>query len=283
MTDADIDPRLRGKTYVVGVGVQKAGTTWLHDYLAGQPDIYMSERKEMHYFDARFGAKANKIGPMMIRQLKRHLEQIDDRGPIRYSDKFTELLDMVRMQYDEQGYPDYFARRVAGQKLFGEITPAYALIGEEGFSCMKRFFPRVKVIYLMRDPVERHHSMMRMAEDDRNDPGFATRSFIETLDRPFGRNMADYPAHIDALRKVFAPEEMYFGFYETLFTEQEIGRLCAFLDIPFAPAAYDTRLNKSSAKSTLDPALAAEARRKLGFVYDYCRKTFDNVPESWRA
>src|SRR5215208_108045 len=42
------------RTYFVGIGAQKAGTTWLHDYLSSRPDTFMSPIKELHYFDAEF-------------------------------------------------------------------------------------------------------------------------------------------------------------------------------------------------------------------------------------
>lgn len=41
----------RRKVNLFIIGAQKAGTTALHAYLAGHPDIFMSERKELHFFD----------------------------------------------------------------------------------------------------------------------------------------------------------------------------------------------------------------------------------------
>ena len=36
----------------IGIGAQKAGSTWLHQLLSSHPDIYMPHsRKEVHYFD----------------------------------------------------------------------------------------------------------------------------------------------------------------------------------------------------------------------------------------
>ena len=39
-------------TYLFGVGATKAGTTWMHRYLAAHPDCHMRAVKELHYFDA---------------------------------------------------------------------------------------------------------------------------------------------------------------------------------------------------------------------------------------
>lgn len=40
----------------LGIGVPRAGTTWLHTLLAGHPDIYLpTKRKEIRFFDRHFG------------------------------------------------------------------------------------------------------------------------------------------------------------------------------------------------------------------------------------
>jgi hypothetical protein len=148
---------------------------------------------------------------------------------------------------------------------------------------MRGLFPRVRIIYLMRDPVERHHSLMRMKEEARGEPGFAARNFLLTLDSRFSHGMADYRSHLEALQAVFTPEELFVGFYETLFSDAEIERLCAFLGIDFMPAAYGTRLNTSSAARSLDPELVRTAVKRLKPTYDYCRQVFGELPAAWQG
>jgi hypothetical protein len=38
----------------LGIGAQKAGTTWLYENLRRHPGLYMPDRKELHYFDWYF-------------------------------------------------------------------------------------------------------------------------------------------------------------------------------------------------------------------------------------
>ena len=38
----------------LGIGAQKAGTTWLHENLRSHPELYLPEAKELHYFDWNF-------------------------------------------------------------------------------------------------------------------------------------------------------------------------------------------------------------------------------------
>jgi flagellin-specific chaperone FliS len=40
--------------YFVGIGAQKAGTTWLANYLDAHPQVAFSPIKELHFFDAVF-------------------------------------------------------------------------------------------------------------------------------------------------------------------------------------------------------------------------------------
>ena len=35
----------------IGIGTQKAGTTWLYDMLAQNPSVWLPPLKELHYFD----------------------------------------------------------------------------------------------------------------------------------------------------------------------------------------------------------------------------------------
>lgn len=39
----------------IGIGAQRAGTTWLHNCLAQHPEVYMAAAKELHFFYAHYG------------------------------------------------------------------------------------------------------------------------------------------------------------------------------------------------------------------------------------
>jgi hypothetical protein len=45
---------------LIGLGAQRAGTTWLHDQLAAHPQVYVpARRKEIHFFDRYFDRGLN--------------------------------------------------------------------------------------------------------------------------------------------------------------------------------------------------------------------------------
>lgn len=278
-----IDPRLKDKTFVCGVGVQKAGTTWLHDYLADRGDIYMSTPKEIHFFDTLYAAERNAdLEGRFLSQVIKRLKGSSPDDPPGKRRKLLTMLDMYRMYIDDDGYADYFARRVGDNMLFGEITPAYCLIGEEGFSHIRRLFPKIKIIYLMRDPIDRHYSMSRMAVK-RNASGLtAEEYFRKSLDRPFGRGMGNYQYHLETLREMFKPDELFIGYYENLFNDAQIQRICDFLGVPFMTGDYGFHANKSEEGQGLTSDMVMLAREAFDGVYSYCKKTLPDVPKSWR-
>lgn len=104
----------------VGIGAQKAGTTWLYEMLRLHPDIAFPAGKEVHFWDHHYG-----------------------RG--------------------NAWYRSLFERSESGNRKTGEITPAYAILPEERIRECREHFPDVKLIYLIRNPIERAWSSAKMA------------------------------------------------------------------------------------------------------------------------
>ena len=75
------------------------------------------------------------------------------------------LVDRISMIYDETAYRRYFEDRVPDDiNHFGEITPSYSVLNPEGFEDARSQFKNIRVILLLRDPIQRHYSLMKMKE-----------------------------------------------------------------------------------------------------------------------
>lgn len=112
------------------IGVAKAGTTSLYKYLEQHPDVYMSSFKEPGFF-AFEGQK------------------LDFQGPgAKYRINQWSVTDI-------DSYREMFAE--ANQKAIGEATPLY-LYYQESCDRIKHYIPDVKLIAMLRDPVERAFS-----------------------------------------------------------------------------------------------------------------------------
>ncbi len=135
---------LTGAPDFVGVGVQKAGTTWWHSLLARHPEVYEHPgfHKERHFFD-RFWA-----------------------GGFEESDVAE--------------YHRWFPRP-PGKKV-GEWTPDY-LHQDWTAPLLARAVPQARVLVLLRDPVERYRSGLahHRARGERVTPAVAADAFARGL------------------------------------------------------------------------------------------------------
>ena len=111
-------------------GVPKAGTTALHAALSGHPDLYMSPVKEPKFF-LTDGPPPDKGGPGDALTYREHIWQRDR-------------------------YEALFAAAPPGT-LRGESTPLY-LHDRAALRRIRAMIPAVKLIVILRDPVERAHS-----------------------------------------------------------------------------------------------------------------------------
>jgi len=268
------------KTFLLGVGAQKAGTTWLHHYLSNRADVWLPQIKELHYLDVRFRPEFSTgfIGKA-LRRLQEHVAA--SQGELEFSERLRNLMDHVRLYYEENGYFEFFASRVGAQPLFGEITPAYSIVPKEAFAYVKSIFPRSKAILLMRDPIERHHSQLRMREMQKTQFN-ANANFIRALKNPQIYERSLYHLTYQRLLTAFDRKEIFVGFYESFFSDAEIGRLCEFLDIPFLAGNYTELRNPSAPRRPIPSKDWHAAREAFSEVYEFCREEFgDRVPSNW--
>ena len=152
------------RTFLLGVGAMKAGTTWLHDYLAASPQCEPGVRKEYHVFDSLDLEREPYLLGRVVAKARGSLDEVEHGRP---TDP-TYLLQAA-MIADEQLYFDYFTALFARSpetRLTMDITPGYAVLSAARLSSIRAQFERRGVrpvaAYLLRDPVERIWSQVRM-------------------------------------------------------------------------------------------------------------------------
>ncbi len=279
---------LTGKTFILGVGAQRAGTTWLSYYLRQRRDVFISPIKELHFFDQKFRPDlCGNCGQRFARQLIRMAGTEEITPEMLKKPRIRRLYDRVSMNEDDSAYPRFFEQRIKGhESALGEITPSYSLIGSDGFAFAKSLLEKkglkIKVIFLMRDPVDRYYSALRRKE--RNQKNFsAYKNFSRLLFEPALHERTRYDRTCRNLLAVFDSRDIFFGFYETLFSPETIAELCNFLGLEHKPANFDVMKNASATRKVLDEDMAVQASEAFAPVYDYCRATFGKrVPSSWR-
>jgi hypothetical protein len=128
------------------VGAQKAGTSWLYRQLEPHPDFWMPPVKELHYLNQL--TKARRI----------HGPRCADERDASFMDSMQSLRG--RFYLDLDNYGRLFQHK--GERLSGDISPAYSTLNDEIIERVVDHFPDLKVVFLARDPVERAWSQLSM-------------------------------------------------------------------------------------------------------------------------
>lgn len=104
----------------LGIGAQKAGTTWLYEVLRQHPQVGFPLGKESHYWS------------------------------------------LVVKHPDADAAQRYLANFSDPARLEGEITPAYATLGDAAIRELRAAAPELRLILMLRNPLERAWSSAQM-------------------------------------------------------------------------------------------------------------------------
>ena len=261
-------------TFILGLGAQKAGTTWLHSVLQSQASCNFGFAKEYHVWDAKFSP----LGAKFV-------------APLPNPDKPRAAMRRL-MQQNESIYASYFKSLISDDvSITGDITPSYSYLDSASLiqirKCIDDAGFDIKVVFLMRDPVERLWSAARMQERDQAKKGKKVRKnyaikrvrhFLETEQQV---SRSNYRATIENIERVFPTEEVHFAFYEQLFNESELSKLGEFFGIEFRNVNFQKRVNASPSK-TIPAKLEERMIEKLADQYQYCNNKFPITKEIWR-
>lgn len=269
--------------FILGVGAQKAGTSWLHSYLSGLPEVDMGFMKEYHVFDQKFV-------PDKTPSLK-------ERIPNWLSSYFPSNDIQRRYQFRRNNatYVEYFKSLVSADnsvRITGDITPSYAALPSWEFARVSALLQAadfdVKVIFLMRDPVARCISANRMyarhkVRDHPNRPELEGEILAKNYKSSRYGIRTRYDSTIKNLEAVFSREDIFYAFYEELFTPVAVNRVCEFLSLPFREADYDNVVNGARVNNEIPTGLRAEIREHYQPVYEFVAAKFgqDTVDRLW--
>lgn len=286
-------------TLMFGLGATRAGSTWLYRYLADHPDCALPHVKELHYFDALdLDGRDHQIRRMtrIIAQAEQGRDRAQDptrraAAEARLHEART-LRDLMKRDEDTEAYLALLRDGRDG-RLFGDITPAYALLSETRLRMMAGLARVVKFVYLLRDPVERLWSNIRLAAGQRAarkhpdpDSGQVEAEASALLNKVLDggdtgvQARSDYAGVLTRLRAAVASENLFIGFYERLFSQDVIDSLCDFLGIRPMQADFARVANQAHC-ITLAPDHRAALQRQLAPQYDYVEAHFGALPERW--
>lgn len=200
------------------IGAQKAGTSWLFANLNQHPSVWMPPIKELHYFDHLFVPDNRRWTNGHIRNgaaeaIRWHLsaQKSIEFSYLRYlSDIVTES------PFTEDWYKSLFSRPGTRGRVLGDITPEYSTIPLEGIDYVRRLLGSVKIIYIVRDPVGRALSQLRMNLQRTNSDPSNEADWMKAALSPEIFNRGDYRTYIPNWLSRFASNDILFIPYKQI-------------------------------------------------------------------
>lgn len=292
-----------GPNFILGVGAQKAGTSWLYNYLDEHPQCAMGPLKEMAFFsDSKFAIHTESSMANRSKKLQQAM-QISKRKalPAKAEERLVGILDAVLARYRPERYAEAYeriVRKAPDTLLIGDITPDYTILHPKDVQRMKEHLVRmgypVKVVMLMRDPVQRCFSAARMRRGEQlraSKVKTAGRGAVDPTNEGFydfaiGKARVArtrYDQTITALENTFEPDQIFYGIHEDFFCNEEIRRLCAFLGIDFHEPQLQVKRNEGVERAAPPKEQMEQVREFYSETYEFCRNKFgaERIERLW--
>ena len=267
---------LRGPDFLV-IGAQRAGTTWLHRVLQQHPNLWLPPVKELHYFD--------KLETKWTILDAKERRRVGFRGLLRIDPWFFRYWLIRR---SDAWYEGLFHGAQRKGLLTGEITPAYATVDEGVLGRIQRTNSKIKLVFVMRDPVERAWSAVNNAmKKGLIEASPAVETIIERARSPGTASRSAYADTIKRIEAVFPRNQIHYCFFDDLRSRPTslVADLFSFLGVRPENSAFVQLPSAVNVAAGVKPIplefSIAMARDYLPSVRELCRR-FDGPPHSWR-
>ncbi len=220
------------------VGAPKCGTTSLYHYLRPHPQVFLPERKELHYFS--YDALARDVA-----------------GP-------GDAQTLGELCADRTAYAAHYAD-ARGERAIGDVSPSYLYFADEVIPRILAQLGEPNIVVLLRDPVSKCHSQyMHMVREGLEPLGFEAALAAEERRREAGwgnlwryRESTLYADRVESYLRAFGEHRVVVCWFEDLAADPGaiVMSLCAFLGIDrdFRP---DTRAVYNRTGRPRSPGLA---------------------------
>lgn len=273
------------KNFLLCVGCQKGGTTWLARQLRLHRNVDLGFKKEYHIFDALYVDECRDFYIDKIEEL------MASDFMIKQSDThLNNLLTHVSFYLDPEKYFDYFDYlhyRSKGQvELVGDISPSYCALPVKALTHIKKGLEcrgfKVKVLFILRDPLDRCWSAVRMSHRrarKNNKDVFIQDENIAVKERYSDSEFVlrtTYENTITNLESVFSSRDIYYGIFETFFEKESVNRLVNFLELPDFSPDSNKKINVSPRRlQALSDDVSREVVEFYRKTYEFCDQKFD--------
>ena len=295
--------------FLLVLGTQKAGTTWLGSRLGRHPQ-YFAALKEW-----RALSKLNKIFLEKKGGFDERLQLPIKINKLNQAD-FMALGKQERRNYISASFHNYFSLAVSAFdwkkgadkniKVVGDITGANGRWDESFLGHFKIAAEsvglRIKPVYIMRDPVSRHCSAVKMrflnkvlGKEVVLQDRFSIEKYAEKLNRyclsrlgvPEYDEQAAYQDIVPKIERVFGSQEILFCFSENMREPGSINQFTDFLEMDRLECGHEKIIDASGSNIGLleyefPDEVKSEIYRHYSRAYSFTKQRFkEDVPGNW--
>jgi hypothetical protein len=271
---------------IICLGAQKTATTWLYRALRGRTDIYVPPIKELHYFSQLYNQEnARRYGPPhrahQVASVRKYLEGKPRRTP--EDEKILAQLDhLARADVDDDWYAEIFAPAPADAVCM-DICPGYMNIPIAAVQHAFRLNPVVRLFLIVRDPVDRCWSHIRMIVAQGGLDRDVTK--LASPDAPLARFLSytEYAESIRRWRAFAAPGQFKLMLYDDLVANPE-NTMVEIFKFAGLVRRRDRPLPKEVFKGEeieMPKAVRVRLLEELAPQYEYLRQDFPDAVQRW--
>jgi len=217
---------MKKKTYpkFLCIGAQKAGTTWIFRNLLQHPEIWLPPVKEIHYLsrlDRGIFSGWKSLRKEIWRE-KLYKSFKDDFVNFSYTKLAWKAKYYFGLRTDKW-YASIF--ELGGNKVSGDITPAYSTMCKRAVEHTYSIMPQAKIIFILRNPIDRAWSHARMSFDKKwdlyeksggNFDNIDNKSLIQHFKQKGLILRGDYIRTIKIWESIYPSEQLFYAFNEDI-------------------------------------------------------------------
>lgn len=232
--------------HFICIGPTKTGTSWLYVSLKKLPQVEMPRAKELKYYWGNGNPRRTFINlpPGLIERLlgaisyprrKKYFRRVVNKY-ISGHDKLA--LDSILWDLKYIFLPQtfkWYTSLFPKEKISGDIDGGYIFFDQSTISLIKQHLPDVRIILMLRDPMQKYWSDLRMLYYHIRDVDLGSKSEDEMV-HEFRKILHDRPRYSDIVElwsSNFSEDQFFIGYFDDLQKNPRdyFNRICAFLDL----------------------------------------------------
>lgn len=249
------------------IGAPRAATTWLHTNLRSDPQIFLPKAKELHFFDVRVDR-----------------DHADDSGLRWHRSFYFDVDNPIHLRW-------YWMQFRKGKgRMKGEITPSYSMLSKERVRLILGKMPDLKVIYIIRNPIDLAWSTLRKVVLYQRGPNQSILHdlawVLRTVLHPLLLEGGNYRRAIETWSGMVRDQNMLYLFHDDILEDPQaqLRKVYSFLGLDWqqsAPSNVEKRVN-AAPELAMPPQVHSQLAQYYRGQIEYLEAKFNRKLGHWK-